>query len=283
MKNTPIVRTLTLGLLIGAFTAPPVLAGHHEGRELLERVAAKVGSYADLWAMKDVEYTYTYRDNATGTSDVSTERYLFDGELSWAKYTTHEKFIFPGVEGTPVQGWDGKTAWVTLDGKPVTDEAAVGLAAFMRPTNFYWFAMMQKLLDPGTIHTHKGQRAYKGVEYDLVELKFDVPEGTPADIYLLYVNPKTHLIDAFLFTVVDFGLIDEPFLMEVEYETFGKVMLPVTRRYTPSSWEGEVPADAVWVDEIMQNLKFDNGFTPNDFAPPPAAVSGDLKLIFDGC
>lgn len=265
--NTLSIRSFVAALAALCLSAP-VLAGHHEGRELIERFAEKAGSYADLWAMKDVEYTYTYRDNATGKEDISTERYLFDGELSWAKYTTHEKFVFPDKDATPVQGFDGQTAWVTLDGRPVADQEAVGMAMFLRKTNFYWFAMMQKLLDPGTVHTHRGTREYNGVTYDLVELSFDVPEGTPADKYVLYVNPETHLIDAFLFTVVDFGMVDNPPLMEVEYETFGDVMLPVTRRYTTSNWDGEVANDAVWTDEIMEDLKFGNGFTPADFAPP---------------
>ena len=133
-----------------------------------------------------------------------------------------------------VQGWDGTTAWTTLDGKRVEDEKAVGLATFMRKTNFYWFAMMQKLQDPGTLQTDAGTRNVNGVTYNLVKVTFDVPEGTKSDTYVLYVNPETHLIDRFLFTIADFGKVDDPFLMEVEYKSFGDIMLPVTRRYTPS-------------------------------------------------
>ncbi|MEM1108846.1 MAG: hypothetical protein AAGH99_09175 [Planctomycetota bacterium] len=247
-------------------------AGHHEADakadKLIQKVIAAVGSYADLQAKGDVQYNYVYRDNTTFTSDISTERYLFDGELSWAEYHVHDKFVFPGQDGPVVQGWDGENAWTTLAGQPVTDPEAVGLAAFLRKTNFYWFAMMQKLDDPGTIHKYKGTRDVHGTAYELIELSFDVPEGTEADTYLLYIHPETHRVDRFLFTVVDFGLTD-PVLMEVDHQRFGDIVLPVTRRYTPAlSWEGDVADDAVWIDEQMTDIEFGNGFTPGDFKAP---------------
>lgn len=266
-----IATKATLAAALSALALLPVstlFAGDDPSQALLDRFAAEAGTYADLQAKGDVEYRYTYRDNVSGKSDVSIERYLFDGELSWARFITHDKFVFPGVAGEPVQGFDGTNAWVTLGGKAVEAKEAVGLAYFLRKTNFYWFAMMQKLQDPGTLHHYEGKREHGGISYDLVKVTFDVPEGTKSDTYILYINPKTHLIDRFLFTVADFGVTEKPLLMEVQYAKFGKVMLPVTRRYTPSTWNGEVPADAVWTDELMQDIEFGNGFKPADFAPP---------------
>ncbi|MEO1236264.1 MAG: DUF6503 family protein [Planctomycetota bacterium] len=273
MKPTTTILSVLAAVALIAPTAHADHTPDHKTSDakalaVLERVASAVGTYQDLLHKVDVEYTYTYRDNNTGASDVSIERYLFDGEKSWAKYTTSDKFVFPDNDGIPVQGWNGSEAWVTLDGEPVTDQAAVGLARFLRPTNFYWFAMMQKLTDPGTIHQHLGVRTVNDTDYDVVELTFDVPDGTPADTYVLYVNPDTHLVDRFLFTVVDFGVVDTPFMMEVEHEAFGHLMLPVTRRYTASDWDGNVPDDAVWVDEIMEDLTFGNGFPASAFDPP---------------
>ncbi|MEM9882571.1 MAG: hypothetical protein AAF800_06620 [Planctomycetota bacterium] len=273
MKRLP---AIALTALVSAAAAGPAHAeSDPAARALIEQVSHASGTYECLQGLVDVEYTYTYRDNRKGTTDVSTERYLFDGELSWAEYTTHESplpVVSGGTEGTLVQGWDGDAAWVTVGGERVTDESAVARAFFQRKTNFYWFAMMQKLMDPGTIHKSKGQAEYNGTTYDLIELTFDVPEGVAADTYVLYVNPETKLVDLFLFTVVDFGVVDEPLLMEVAYETFGPddapVKLPVTRRYTASTWAGEVADDAVWVDEIMTDLSFGHGFTPADFTAP---------------
>ena len=95
-----------------------------------------------------------------------------------------------------------------------------------------------------------------------------MPEGTKSDTYVLYVNPETHLIDRFLFTIADFGKVDTPFLMEVEYKSFDDIMLPVTRRYTPSDWDGNIPADAVWADEIMTNIIFESRLYPSRLRAP---------------
>ncbi|MEM9252485.1 MAG: hypothetical protein AAGB29_09070 [Planctomycetota bacterium] len=234
----------------------------------MSEVASAVGTYADLQAKGDVQYTYIYRDNNTFTEDISTERYLFDGELSWARYDVHNKFVFPGQAGPAVQGWDGENAWTTLDGQAVTDPQAVGVAEFLRKTNFYWFAMMQKLSDPGTIHEYKGTREVNGVDYELIELSFESPEDLQSDTYLLYIHPETHRVDRFLFTVVDFGITD-PVLMEVSHQRFGDVVLPITRRYTPAlSWDGDVAPEAVWIDEQMSDIQFNNGFSREDFKAP---------------
>ena len=136
----------------------------------------------------------------------------------------------------------------------------------MRKTNFYWFAMMQKLQDPGTIHTYEGTRVLNEIEYDLVKLTFEKGVGDVSDIYLLYINPQTNLVDQFLFTVLDFG-IEEPFLMEVKYEKFNNVMLPTYRRFIQSNWDGKIMNNN-WIEEIMTDLKFGNGYTKVDFKKP---------------
>lgn len=278
MLKTALGRNFSVFLIVGAIglilALPGVCRAEYpksdaKAVELLKAMEAKAGTYQDLQKLKDVEYVYTYRDNKTGNEDISTERYLFDGELSWAVYDQHTRMLPPDHPMVPVvQGFDGEDAWVTVDGKVSNDEKLVGRSLFLRKTNFYWFAMMHKLLDPGTIHKYKGTREANGIEYEMVEVGFDVPKDTPADTYLLYINPKTGLVDQFLFTVVDFGLIEKPLLMTVEYEKFDSVMLPVTRKYTATTgWEGEVAGNP-WVDEIMTEIKFGNGFEREDFAKP---------------
>ncbi len=276
-QTTPqafIVRMALLAAALVATLGPQAQAADRasdaKATELIGKVAAAVGSYADLQAKGDVQYTYVFRDNNTFTSDISTERYLFDGELSWGSYAPHhhKKFVFPDQEGAVVQGWDGESAWTTLNGQVVAEPQAVGLAQFIRKTNFYWFSMMHKLSDPGTTHRYKGTREVNGVAYEVVEMTFDMPEGAQSDTYYLYIHPETHRVDRFLFTVVDFGITD-PVLMEVSYQRFGDIQLPVARRYTPAlSWDGDVDPKAVWIDQQMTDIQFGNGFGPEDFEAP---------------
>ncbi|MGI9534270.1 MAG: DUF6503 family protein, partial [Thermodesulfobacteriota bacterium] len=201
-----------------------------------------------------------------GKSDISTERYIFDGELSWAEYTTHDFHVFPDQSGPVIQGYNGKESWVIINGKSVEDPQAVKLADFLRKTSFYWFAMMPKLLDPGINYSYEGKRNVKDIEYDLVKISYESGIGDVSDTYLLYINPETHLVDQFLFTVLDFN-ITEPFLMKVKYEEIDGVKLPAKRRATQSNWNGEILED-VWIDEIMTDIEFNNGFKRSTFDKP---------------
>lgn len=208
------------------------------------------------------KYTYIYR-RPDGTMDLSLERYRFDGELSWARYIIHEIFVSPDVEGDVIQGFDGKSSWVIIDGVPTEDPKVVRLAAFGRRTNYYWFAMMPKLLDPGVRHDYQGTRTVDGITYDLIHVTFDKSVGASTDRYLLYVNQKTGLVDRFLFTVVDLKMT-KPYLMKVTNEEVDGLLLPTGRKYVPSAWDRK-PAHQDWVNEIMVGIHFSNRFSVRDF------------------
>ena len=211
-------------------------------KELIIKMLEKTGDYNKLKSLNDVQYTYTQRDNLSGGEDISIERYIFDGELSWAKYLKHQNHVFPDKQCEVIQGYDGKESWVTIDGNLLDDPQANKLADFLRKTNFYWFAMMHKLLDPGLNYIYEGTKNINDIEYDLVKISFDSGVGDASDTYLLYINPNTNLVDQFLFTVMDFN-ISEPYIMKLNYEEV----------------DGE---------EIMTNIKFNNNFKREDFDKP---------------
>jgi hypothetical protein len=102
----------------------------------------------------------------------------------------------------------------------------------------------------------------------LVGIGFDPGVGDVQDTYVLYLNPKTHLVDQFLFTVMDFG-IKEPFLMKVKYEEIAGLKLPTKRKAAAADWDG-ILKDENWVAEISENIKFNNGFTREMFEKPDA-------------
>ena len=255
-------------LAILVLLASPV-NGRADGRDakaLVARVVAEAGGADALRKKSDVEYTYLYRRAGTGAIDLSVERYVFDGEKSWARYEIHEG-VGPAVSGPIVQGYDGESSWQTVAGTRDQERQSLAMADFLRKTNFYWFAMTFKLLDPGIRYSYEGQREVDGKPYELVKVSFDAGVGDVADTYLLYVNPRSWRVDQFLFTVLDFGKTD-PFLMEVEYERVEGVLLPVRRRYTTSDWSGRVSEDAEWTDEVSVGIRFANGFGSALFAPP---------------
>lgn len=58
----------------------------NKAHQLVYDMVQKVGNYQTLETKKDVVYTYITPDKAT---DISTEHYIFDGELSKGIYKKH--------------------------------------------------------------------------------------------------------------------------------------------------------------------------------------------------
>lgn len=231
---------------------------------LIHEMVEASGGIDKYRTLKDVEYEYTYHTLKDGKKDVSIERYIYDGEKSWAKYTTHEVFVFPGQEGEAIQGYNGKESWVTFNGERITEPQVAKLADFARKTNFYWLNMMYKLMDPGTNYELLEDVEMNDTKYKRVKITYGENVGDAQDIYLLYINPETKLVDQFLFTVMDFGMAN-PLLMEVKYEEVAGLKWTTYRRYTQSDWDGNIPEGAIWTEEISKNLKFNTGVDESIF------------------
>lgn len=224
----------------------------NKGHELVYKMTQEAGSYQDLLNLKDIVFHYVYR-TPDQKEDISIESYIFNGELSHGTYLKHERTL-PDLKGKMEQGYNGKDFWLKIDGKNVNDSSAIKSVAFTRKTNFYWFAMMQKLLDPGINYEYLGQAHKDGKLYDMVKITFNTEADVASDTYQLYINPETHLVDQFLFTVVSKNVTD-PLLMRVAYKNFDKVLIPTYRKYTKSDWEANVLED-VWIEEITKDVKF---------------------------
>ncbi|MEM1339673.1 MAG: hypothetical protein AAGF96_18075 [Bacteroidota bacterium] len=240
----------------------PAVVFENKGHELVYNMVEKVGDYQKLRVKKDVIYTYTYKtpDNKI---DISTEKYIFDGELSYGRYKRHERTL-PELEGIMEQGYDGTKYWIKVDGTEILDEAAIKRVKFTRPTNFYWFAMFQKLGDPGVNYEYLGHKKIRDTGFDIVKISFDSENGRPTDIYQLYINTETGLVDQFLFTVADFGVIETPLLMQIEYEQIDGFLIPTKRKYKKSTWDANV-SDAPWTQVNWTDIRFDNNLKKEDF------------------
>lgn len=236
----------------------------NKAHQIVYDMVQKVGNHEKLSSKKSVEYTYTYQ-TPDGKMDVSNEKYIFDGELSYGKYEKHQR-SFPQFEGVVEQGFDGQEYWLKHDGKVITDEAIIKRVAFTRPTNYYWFAMMQKLLDPGLNYQHIGVTEIDSQPYDVVRVSFDSEENELKDIYQLYINQRTSLVDQFLFTVADFGKMETPNLMKLEYEEVDGFLVPSKRLYKKSTWNAAV-SESEWVSVTWSDIKFNTAITKQDFKP----------------
>lgn len=234
----------------------------NKGFELISAMVDKVGSYNDLLERKNVEYIYTYKtpDNKI---DISTEKYIFKGEFSYGKYKIHERTL-PDLKGVIEQGYDGSEYWLKHNSKIKSDSALIERVKFNRHTNFYWFAMMQKMLDPGLNYEYLGEKSIEGNKYSIVKVTFQTTKDKPKDTYQLYINDSTSLVDYFLFTVADFGLFDTPLLMKLEYDEVDGILIPSKRLYKMSTWNADI-SDQPWTKVTWTNIKFNTELSISDF------------------
>lgn len=235
---------------------PPIF--QNKGHELVYKMVEKVGDYKTLRDKMDVVYTYTYTV-PDGKADISTEKYIFDGELSYALYKQHERTL-PELEGIMEQGYDGEEYWIKQNGTVQNDSEMLKRVMFSRPTNFYWFTMFQKLLDPNLNYEYLGEKD----NHEIVKISFISDGNKPTDIYQIYINKSTSLVDYFLFTVADFGIIETPLLMQMEYEAVDGLLIPTKRQYKKSTWDATVSQDP-WIKVTWSDIKFNNGLTKADF------------------
>jgi len=235
-------------------------------KSIIKAVEATSGGWGKLWKQKDVEFNYDYIQ-ADGKADKSVERYVFNTEQSWAKYTQHDINVMPGTEGDVVQYYDGTNAYISQNGAEIEDPAAVGGSEFLRKANYFWFVMMYKLDNPGVLYEYNGSETVNGIDYDKVTVTYD-PEVTKKeqnDIYVLYVNKETKMVDQFYFSLLAFGLNDPIILMKVAYEEINELMIPSKRNIFFPGEDGSY-GDQPAIQEITTNIKFNNGFTDADFS-----------------
>ncbi len=233
-----------------------------DARELITKVVDANGGSNALHKLKDISFDYTFKVLANNIEDVSKERYIFNKEISFAQYTKRQVYAIPQMKGVHTQFFNGSKTISKLDGKVITEQQPAYIGHSLRKTNYYWFAMMFKLLDPGVNHKLLPSRNVDGINYKVVEMTFGENVGDASDKYVLYINPKTYRIDQFLYTALAFGAKD-PSLMKVKYEKINGIYVTTYRKYAPANWDGKVIKET-WTEQFTKNIKFNNGFDLNN-------------------
>ena len=230
---------------------------------IIKAIAEASGGWNNVWDLNDVEYDYTYEQG--GKKDISKERYIFKGEHSWGSYTTHQVNVLPPSEQVIVQNFVNGKATASIDGKETTDPKVVGTSSFLRQVNYFWLLMNFKLEDPETIYKYLGQEEVEGVVYEKVSISYN-PEKTGKeanDVYIIYVNPTTKLVDQFYFSLPAFGINDTVILMKVKYTEIDGIQIPTTRHAFMPGKDGKY-SETPSIIQRTENVKFNNGFKADD-------------------
>jgi len=227
---------------------------------MLASVAQACGGMEQLKSLHDVEFDYHYL-KPDGKKDISTERYIFEGEVSWARYTVHEENVAPTLVGDVVQFNSGTETHVHHDGAALTDPMHLGGGTFLRKANYMWFTMMFKMCDPGTSHEYMGQENVDGTTYDMVSVNYEsgVTGKEQNDSFILYINPENQMVEQFKFSLPAMGVNQPILLAKLSYEEIDGIQVVTNRQmFGPSpDGNGMVPM----VDQQLKNIRFNNGFT----------------------
>lgn len=262
-------QNLCLVFFLGALTfslTSTIIADTPNPQKLIKKMEKAMGGWNKLYKLKDVQFNYNYEYPDQNKRDYSLEKYIFEGEHSWAKYDVHQINVMPTEEGMVIQSYVNGKAAMSHDGKMMKDESSVGLSQFLRKANYYWFTMMYKLSDPGVELSMMEPETVKGVNYQKVRVDFNpTTVGKEVnDAYILYINPKTNLVDQFLFSLPARGVNQPVILMTVEYQTINGLKVPAKRYIFQPSSDGKLSQTPNLI-QTSSNIKFNNGFTPQDF------------------
>ncbi len=228
---------------------------------ILAAVEKTHGGWDHLRRKKDVAYHYEYTVTE-GKADISTERYIFDNEISFGYYTRHEINTLPTEKGIVTHFFDGENTTITLNENSIEKEKSVAIAEFVRRANYFWFVMPYKLNDSGTISKYLGTEVHNEITYSKVEVTYDAAATGKAenDIYILYINPDTHTIDRFYFSLPFLGINAPVILAEYTYEMVQGQKLATKRIYFLPDSEGTY-GKAPSITQTLSQIKFNNGFT----------------------
>lgn len=240
-------------------SVPPYIVG--DSRAMLTAVEHAHGGWRDLLHKQDVEYHYEYRIS-NGKADISTERYIFETEASFGHYTQHDINAHPEAKGNVTQFFNGQQTRAMVDNKEIKNVNILAKTTFLRRANYFWFVMPYKLNDKGVLTKYLGQEDHEGVSYHKIEITYDASITGKAlnDHYILYINPKTKMIDRFYFSLPAFGISTPTILAAYTYTNIDGQLLATKRNYYFADSKGrynELPD----IIQTLSRIKFNNGFT----------------------
>ncbi|WP_103068254.1 DUF6503 family protein [Aquimarina sediminis] len=265
MKSTIQITFILFILVSAVFAQKKNQSSSNSAKALIETMVSKTGNIQLLKKLRDVEFDYIFHNPKAKKSDISKERYIFNGEVSWGEYTKHEVFVFPKDKEVVTQYYDSnENSVVSLGTQKITDSKILFNSKFLRKANYYWFTMMPKLLDPGIAYEQLPDRTYNSIDYKIVKIGYNQGVGDVQDDFVLYINPETFLVDRFLFTVKGIGALGVS-LMEIEYETVSGYTFMAKRKVIPSDWDGNIKGEILY-EQTITNVKFNNGFKKESLA-----------------
>ncbi len=228
-----------------------------------------VGGMATYEAFESAAFTITtvLYDTLSGRVKRSRPRYV---QIRKGPYGEESRVERWETQGFIEQGFNGRSAWASLDGELLPDSAKDSREAiYVARDVFYWMGLPFKLKDPGVFLTYHGLKKRPGAEmradpgserrdppadYHAVGVSFGSGVGEHSDVFTYYFLPGQPLPTEV--TYVEEGKTDLNRLIWGETRFFGDIRYPVVmeRRWLTES--GKV-TKALVVSDVVINPVID--------------------------
>ncbi|HVS32737.1 MAG TPA: hypothetical protein VMS98_14935 [Thermoanaerobaculia bacterium] len=154
----------------------------------------------------------------------------------WDRYTGQYRVTGrnqQGQEYVVVMNVNDRSGKAWLDGAEVADPKDLLTTGYRRFINdTYWLLMPLKSMDPGVKREATGARTDEcGRAHDVVKLSFDQGVGlTPGDMYWMWVNRDTGLVDQWHMKLQNMKPEEEPSVVLFhDYRRFGGLLISTKR------------------------------------------------------
>jgi len=184
--------TLILACLLGLACAEAEPGT--EAERLARRVINAYGGKAIWDNLRGARFVETTRRFDSQSSTVAIHYMRKNSQTGWSW-----RWEQPKGRQSVIQGIDGGTGWVLVNGRPDVSPAAVTRAQEACWSQFYWFGL-PFVLDSPEVNLRLPDQSSDAASMDTtvirLEATFKTPQaGRPADGYLFYIDRQTFLIN----------------------------------------------------------------------------------------
>jgi len=257
--------------LAGAPVATQVQIPDGPAGELLQRAIAAHGGREAWQSHRDASFISTLtvfdpRGNATSETIFLHKMILHEG--------CKGRLESIGLEDEIIFGLNGADSWMLRAGQLVSDERSTAFIHFDAVSAEYWFQMPFVAAEIPAQLSYEGPATDGSRRWEKVRFVYDATVVVPVNWVVAYVNGETGLIDRLFFEVRTGFLQQKLWRAELsEFRQSGGILRERRREYFPVD-ESDRLLGTRAAQQIVEHIRFENGFTPELFQrpPPPAGA-----------
>ncbi len=231
---------------------------------LAQTVVKTLGGAEALINKKDVQFEFIREHIRTGKKDISIEKFIFKEGYSSGTYYVHNWEVFPNINQSIHQELMDNEANLFFTDEQILDQRYLLSAKETRHSNLYNFTLLFRLNEDQFLLENWGRRKVNAISYNLIKMSYKPTLVTnDPTVYIFYINPRTNLVDQYLYSIQKIGISEPNILVQLKYDTVENILIPVIKELYHSDKFGK-PVGEMFEMQTLLNIQFDNGFGPGD-------------------